>query len=771
MIVMHWILEYAAVLCGYVFLLFVWPSVVFRKHLAKKSKVYWFGFCVAGQVVLINTVVLVFGLLHILNKWTILAFFYGIFLLVILRKVKFNVGTIENIRHLVMGVYGKKRIFFHIIYFLRDKLKQLWAKIWVIIYPHFGEYAVLTALLIFGMIYFSYGAFQDYSYGYSDMNVHHSWIYGLVKGRIFSAGIYPEGMHCFIYCIHTLFGISIYSSMLFIGGIHIAVLLLSMYALLREVFDWSYTPFFVLALFLTLDLGLPHFMTLDAVLSRLQCALPQDFGMYTEFLCALYLIRYLKHSHQMIRKGKTTRFYWDENLFLLIMSIAASIAIHFYATIMAVFICVAVALCSMWKVFSRKRFVPLVAAVLCGVLIAALPMAGALASGIQFQGSIGWAMGVINGSGDDGTQIQELEKKEIQKKKSITTKNVTQSGKSKLKEIVEKVYANGYCDIFGSERAAWGKWAVALTVFSIVVWLVFRLSVIVLWRIFQSQVNRDRFDSYPGMILASFLFVLACITPQLGLPELVQTSRLGPTAHALLLIVIVMPIDMCFSLAVRRSTKKFFQVVSVACTIGVYIGTNYLGIYHGYLNYELTRYNAAVSVTESIIRTLPQYSYTIVSPTDELYPVIEYGRHEELLTFVEKSQSQKEYMLPTRYVFMYVEKRPLSYGQYHFFTGPSWLASEKKMRNYPVAYTSYCPEICGSEISQEAAQKELKYEQAWRAYTQIDSRTILESKAYEWCQRFSKTYPLELNVYYEDEDFICYYFEQEPHALYNLAIK
>lgn len=761
MIVMHWILEYAAVLCGYVFLLFVWPSVVFREHLAKKSKVYWFGFCVAGQMVLINTVVLIFGLLHILNKWTILAFFYGIFLLVILRKVKFNMGTIEDIRHLVMGVYGKKRLFFEIVYFLRDKLKQLCTKIWAVIYPHLGEYAVLVVLLIFGMIYFSYGAFQDNSYGYSDMNVHHSWIYGLVEGKIFAAGVYPEGMHCFIYCMHTLFGISIHSSMLFIGGIHIAVLLLSVYVLLREVFAWSYTPFFVLALFLTLDLGLPHFMTLDAVLSRLQCALPQDFGMYTEFLCILYLIRYLKHSHQIVRKGKMTRFYWDENLFLLIMSIAASISIHFYTTIMAAFICVAVALCSIWKVLSRKRFVPLVAAVLCGLLIAALPMAGALASGIQFQGSIGWAMGVMNESEDDDTQTHELEKREIQKKSGLTG----------FKEIAEKVYASGYCGIFGSERAAWGKWAAALTAFSIVVWLVFRLSVIVLWRIFQSQVNRDRFDSYPGMILASILFVLACIAPQLGLPELVQTSRLGPTVHMLLLIVIVMPIDMCFSLAVRCGTKKFFQVVSVVCTIGIYIGTNYLGIYHGYLNYELTRYNAAVSVTESIIRTLPRYSYTIVSPTDELYPVIEYGRHEELLTFVEKSQSQKEYMLPTRYVFMYVEKRPLKYGQYHFFAGPSWLASEKKMRNYPVAYTSYCPEICGTEISEEAAQKELKYEQAWRAYTQIDSRTILESKAYEWCQRFSKTYPLELDVYYEDEDFICYYFEQEPHALYNLAIK
>ncbi|NBI64451.1 hypothetical protein D3Z38_15690 [Clostridiales bacterium] len=770
MILIHWILEYAAVLCGYVFLLFIWPSVVFRKHLAKKSKVYWFCFCVAGQMVLINTVVLVFGLLHILNKWTILAFFYGIFLLVILRKVKFNMGTIEDIRHLVMGVYGKKRIFFRIIYFLQGKLKQLCAKIWAIIYPHLGEYAVLALLLIFGMIYFSYGAFQDYSYGYSDMNVHHSWIYGLVEGRIFSAGVYPEGMHCFVYCMHILFGISIYSNMLFIGGIHIAVTLLAIYVLLREVFAWSYTPFFVIAMFLTLDMAVS--MVAATSMSRLQCMLPQEFGMYTEFLCALYLIRYLKYSRQIVRKGSLTRFYWDENLFLLIMSIAASISIHFYATIMAVLICIAVALCSIWKVFSRKRFVPLVAAVLCGVLIAALPMAGALASGIPFQGSIGWAMGVINGTEDDEAQVQETKKDKLtenQKKEKITVKSLAQNGMTWAKATGAKLYS-GCQRLYGAERA---RWVVILTCFSAVLWLAFRLLAALIQRrcIRKKSIAAGCFNQFPGMILALVVFVVAYTAPQLGLPELVQIARLGATANILCLSVIIMPIDMLFTLVSWFGGKRLLQIISVCCMIGIYIGTNYLGIYHGYLNYELTRYNAAVTVTESIIRTLPRYTYTIVSPTEELYPVIDYGRHEELLTFVEKSDKEVEYTLPTQYVFLYIEKQALNYAQYHFFSGPSWLAIERERTDYPASRISYCPEVCGVKISKEAAQEELKYTKAWSAYTHVDMRTVLESKAYEWCQRFSKTYPLELNVYYEDENFICYYFAQEPHAPYNLAIK
>lgn len=763
MIMMHWILEYAAVLCGYVFLLFVWPSVVFRKHLAKKSKVYWFGFCVAGQVVLINTVVLVFGLLHILNKWTILAFFYGIFLLVILRKVKFNVGTIENIRHLVMGVYGKKRIFFHIIYFLRDKLKQLWAKIWVIIYPHFGEYAVLTALLIFGMIYFSYGAFQDYSYGFGDIYTHHKWIYGLIKGQIFSAGVYPEAMHCFVYCLHTLFGIEVYSILLFLAGIHVTILLISVYFLLKEIFRWRYTPFFVLMLFLTLDV-----VCVDEVfsMSRLQYTVPQEFGLYALFTCALFLIRYLKHSKKLQYKGKISKFYWDENLFLFALSIAVSIAIHFYVTIMAVLLCVPIALFALKRVFNPKRLVPLVAAALCGLMVAAVPMAGALASGIPFQGSINWAVNVMQGT---DTKEGRFQKEESLKAERLTGTNDTQNTLDWCKEKIRGVYWKGYRTLYQAQRA---RWIVAGTVLAAALWILFRLVAILLRKRFKTQINAGCFDGYPGIIFASFLFMFVYAAPLMGLPEIIAGSRLCSTEQILILAVITMPVDMLFSLLALlcRKQDRILQAVSIFCTVGIYVATMTLGVYHGYLYYELTRYNAAVMVTESIIQTFPQYSYTIVSPTDEIYPVIEHGRHEELLTFVEKS-NHVEYTLPTKYVFMYIEKKPIHYGQSHFFEGPSWLAKKKYPDFFPDESTSQCPEIQKSKISDSAASQELVYEKKWNNYTKINNRTVLESKAYEWCQRFSKTYPLELNVYYEDENFICYYFTQEPHALYNLAIK
>ena len=57
------------------------------------------------------------------------------------------------------------------------------------------------------------------------------------------------------------------------------------------------------------------------------------------------------------------------------------------------------------------------------------------------------------------------------------------------------------------------------------------------------------------------------------------------------------------------------------------------------------------------------------------------------------------------------------------------------------------------------------------AYSDLPSRMVLESRLYYWCMEFSKLYPGELHTYYEDEDFVCYYFKQNPACLYQLGFQ
>ena len=120
---------------------------------------------------------------------------------------------------------------------------------------------------------------------------------------------------------------------------------------------------------------------------------------------------------------------------------------------------------------------------------------------------------------------------------------------------------------------------------------------------------------------------------------------------------------------------------------------------------------------------------------------------------------------------MYIEKRPIQYGQSHFFSGPAWLAEEKYAEFYS-SEVSQCPDIYTSKISEKEASKDMVlYERPFLTYRSLESRTILEAKAYLWCQNFSKLYPFEVSTYYEDDNFVCYYFRQNQYALYNLAIE
>ena len=169
------------------------------------------------------------------------------------------------------------------------------------------------------------------------------------------------------------------------GKIHVATLLVAVYCLFREILKSRYTVYLILAAFLTIDV-----VCIDEIygMARLQYTIPQEFGLYTLFLCTLYLIRFLKRE----TKG------FDGNLFLFMTSLAASLAIHFYVTIMAFFLCASFAVFGLNQIFRKKNFGVLVTAVILGVVISTLPMVLAFASGIPLQGSLNWGMNIINGT-------------------------------------------------------------------------------------------------------------------------------------------------------------------------------------------------------------------------------------------------------------------------------------------------------------------------------------------------------------------------------------
>lgn len=763
---LYWAAEYGKVLGGYVFLMFVWPMVVFGRHLKRKTGMYRFGFCVTAQIVLVNTAVLIPGLFHILNRKLIVFLFYGAFVWGLCMEGEWFRSLARSIRRIesVFRFNG-----FRPGRWIRGLVWDLW---WrhgnrLLVYPAFG------AVVMLGMAYFSYGAFQVGSYGGGDLYTHHAWIYGLMEGRIFADGIYPEAMHCFVYCLNALFGIRVDSILLFLQNIHITVFFVSAYFLMRQVFAWRYTPIFVLALFVTLDV-----VSADEIygMYRLQMTLPLEFGLHTQFLCALYLLRYLKGEGGETVRGRRVRYRRSEDLFLLASSVAASVAVHYYTTIMAVVMCASFAAFSLKRLFSKRYLAPVMTAAVCGFAVAAMPMAGAFASGIPFNYSITWALNAM-----DGSETRELDEKLEEEKAGEEGSSgneaagedggypIEKSEAGNWQEKVTAVYEKGYKALYGQRTG-----------------LVLLLTAVSVMLCLSGRRNPDRLPGtvcrgYPPAILLSFFYILLYAAPFMGLPEVISDSRFCSTGHMMILAVMMIPIDALIAAAVSVWGERFlFHLLSFLAPAGIYAAVILTGNYHGYLFYELTRCRQAVAVTNRIIEEFPAGSFVVVAPTDELYPVSPYGWHEELLSFVRNSENG-EYFLPTQHIFIYVEKKPFRYSQAHFFTGPSWLAEEKYQdiywdkysKKYPEKGSSQAPEVDASQISVEAAQTAMEeLDKGWRAYTRLDRRTALESKAYGWCRRFAERYPMALKVYYEDEDFVCYYLEQEPgEEPYNLGME
>lgn len=794
----YWIVEFIKVLSGYIFLMYLWPSVIFRKKLSGKSLTFQFAFCSTVSILLSNTIILVLGLFHILNEGIVRWIYYGIFFLSIFKEKELRRYIFAHIKRTLSGTQGWKLLIFRQAESLKIIIVNSFQQLNKKIKGRRIEYGILFVLIVFAVAYFSYGAFQCHSYGWGDMYVHHAWIYGLKEGKIFSAGIYPEAMHCFIYCMNDLFGISVYSCMMFLGEIHVSALLLAIYCFLREVMKSKYTVYLVLAAFLTIDM-----VCVDEIygMSRMQYTIPQEFGLYTQFLCALYLVRFLRRNPE---EGKAKRKGWNDDLFLFMTSLAASLAIHFYVTMMAFFLCAAIAIFGIVKVFRKENFKSLVIAVLAGMIISAAPMVLAYASGIPLQGSLNWGMNVMNGTDTKEGRTQQVQSivnennaetssqnesesqssESIQQESGVTSSQSVTSEEKQQKETsdasvqeqasqkksrktiweyMKMVYKYGYAQLYGDTRARW------LLGFTLIAGILSAIN----WIITAIRFRKLPFELYLGITAASVIFMILYAAPFLGLPEIIAGARLCLTEQVLLLSMMALPADEVLFAIGRRKMACILPYLSVLGVAAIYAGTNYFGVYHGYLYYELTRYNSVVNLTNRIASEYPKQRYTIISTTDETYQVIESGWHEEILDFYYKSKLEK-YYIPTEYLFFYVEKHPIQYAQYHFFAGPRWLAQKKYSQYYKYsnAVISEGSAIKSSKISKDVLGEPLTdMGKASDAYSNLKNRTILESELYFWCQDFKARLPYEIQVYYEDEDVVCYMIKQNPEHLYNLGSK
>lgn len=746
---------------AYVSLLYIWPCILYRSVLRNKGLTFRFLFCSMVQPVLVSTVVLMLGIFHILNIWIVRALFWGALAVSVLRPLwkrlkKGDVQLQQPLQTLVMRSCGYKLFFSHMMEaFRRNKIWQQYRKKSV-------EYFVLTAILLFGMAFFLNGVFHDYSFGNYDQYTHYRWTSELFKGDIFAEGIYPEGMHCFLYAMHGLFGVKLYSCVVFLAGIHnSSAFLLAAYCLLKELFRTRHVPLFVLTAWLTFD-GIGS-AALESM-TRMAWTLPEEFAMYLVFLCPLVMLRYFREQN------KPEKWYRDENLLLLTAGVASAASTHFYVLIMAFLSCCAVILVHYRELWPIRRLLALMAAALYGLELGMLPMLVACAMGKNPESSLRWGLNKIRGT--VSLSVRPVDN-------PVTTSYFAQHN------LLKELYAGGYLSLFGKKGAMQiillSLLVVVLTVVLAAIYVYVRqrkkhaeasVLVSVLAAIYVYTRRRGKkqgfalpagmAEGYLTLVLALNIYVFLYAMPYMRLPELVTVDRTLCVTQMFVFGAAGILIDLLIQGVGYLQGRMLPRRLMVVGCLFLYL-LAYLTDFHQCTYWWLWRYNAAVTVTDRIINNYPEWNYRIVSMYDEAYQAGE-GSHVELLTFLENIEGE-DYTIPVEYIFLYVEKNPIQRAQVHFMTAPRWLAKENRWSYANLWNRSQCPDILHSEISQELAQIETPYYPIMTDnYSNQKMRTILYSKAYSWYQEFSAAHPAEANIYYEDDDFVCFVIHQDQDA-------
>ncbi|RKJ77330.1 hypothetical protein D7X33_12200 [Butyricicoccus sp. 1XD8-22] len=730
---------------AYAALLYIWPSIVFRKLLCGKGLTFRFLFCSIVQPVLISTAVLGLGLVHLLHFGVVRVLFWGALaapLLVACCREK-RVPVRLPLRALLAGHYGWK------LFFCRaaDGLARRWQRFRQRYAGKTAEYLVLAGILLFGMAFFLNGAFQDYSFGCFDQYTHYRWTEKLLAGDIFTWGVYPEGMHCFLYALHVLFGVKLHSCVLFLAGLHNSTsFLLAAYCLLNALFRSRHTTLLVLTAWLAFD-GIGP-VALEAF-TRMTWTLPQEFGHYLILACPLLLLRYCRE------RCKPVQWYRDENLLLLAVGIANAVSMHFYVLILAACACVPVVFAYWRELFPPRRMLPPIAAGLYGAELGLLPMLIACAVGFPLEGSLLWGFNTLRGASGDSIRNRIA---------AAAPKEVHVSLWERLSAPLKGFYENGYVPLFGDYAAWMLLLSLLVPALLLACWYARRRG-----RLREGALPAGTAKGYLILALGCMVFILLFAAPYIGLPELVVIDRTLAITQLLAFGLVAVPVDFLLARASSLRGKPLPRGLMAAGCLCLYLAA-YMTDFRQSTFCYLQRYNSTVAVTDQIMNRYPEGNYCIVSTLDERYQVPSQN-HEELLNFMKNTEGEA-YTIPKEYIFLYVEKQPIQRGQVHFHKAPHWLARENNKRFSGANNQSQCPDILHTEISEEMADANMPYVPNLRDnYDNQMLHTVLASRAYAWYQRFSATYPAETNVYYENDEFVCYVIHQNMDMFLELAQK
>lgn len=781
------------------------PALVLYPKVAHcRAVTRFFVYFSAGNFYIMNLVYLL-ELLHISYWWTLVpcTVIPAAVLYVRLHGVPFRAKVAEGneqVNRLLRGSYGRKN-------WLRKGLLRAGRGVaasvrWCarLLRAHAADslFVLLTAAAV--VAFYGTNLIQTFGYCASDVSVHNYWINYLGKNQIFVAGVYPFGFHNIVYYIHVISGIDTYALLRVFWLVQTLWIHLVLLMFLKGVCRSRYLPYLG-----TIVYTLAAFY--DASYIRYYSSLPQEFGMLF-ILPAVYFafefFRIKKEELKGVREHPVSRWY----LIGFALNFAMSFSAHFYGTIILGVFCVGIAIGYIWRFLQPRYFTKVVVTCFAALAVALLPMVVAYMSGTLLEGSLRWAMGVMA-----PTQESETETEEPQEDPEFTESGIpigapivemddgtlaymdeleggtvvyyTIDAGNLSEEEREQLLEEGYqgqveiSGIYGEEEpqevhqptfqervdAARQRLqelfvdvdnTVGLYLFSeqaqILRWLIYlslAAAPVIALLLLLCRAYDDAFSLIAAAVNLLLLIVLL-VMPTLELPTIMQQSRVSIYLNYCVPVLWVMCADRLLYLVLGQWRARIMRHVMNAASLAVFVVCcvllSELHLLKAEPQVEPFQSNEAVSCLTQIIDEEKDFSWTIVSAYDELRMGEDHGYHYELINFLKEMEYTGGISLitiPTETVYFFVEKRPIDYLN---------------------AY-----EGSGQLISEQGAARSLPATGGFADYMG-ESRWVVMSRLYEWTQAFSRMYPHEMSVYYENENFICYRLEQNPLHLYNLSI-
>ena len=802
------VVEFIQVLFVYLTCFFFIPHIVLNSYIKGKKLFERFLICVTvSNFYVINIVFLIF-LLHLPVNRVMFTIFAVLPAAIAWQRInrpnirQFFTLISVSFSRLMLGEAKIRTIWGSLSAKPRLMTHRLIRSVVLHIRIHIVEWLIYVALMGYNVWYHSYGTLHKYIYGTSDIIVHHSWIHQMDDGNIFSNGIYPFGFHNIVFFMHRIFNLKLVSILRTLGTVQMIFIFSMIYIILRKICHSRIIPLMGIFFF-----TVPDFYNFQGTM-RYQWSLPQEYAMIFLYPCAFFLIQYFERKRNEISTekemfAKGTLYAWlpqyqlrpsTRSLFFFGISFSMTLAIHFYITIIAVLLCLAIAIAYVPIVLHYRYFFSIALAGILSVAVAVLPLFIGFAEGHPLEGSLRWAMSVMSpGQTSDDSEEEEEETNEAN---STETEQAKQDAKTAKKNTKKELSEN--VDSTDNPSGNQNVTAAAQREPSIQQFLQKKFNQLKRFIVKLPKKTQDKLDRYNTVgtaylsstfndsdLIEAFLWLMDGIIFAGILTSLISRKLYCRNMIAMGLYFFFMTLMICgayYSLPTIMDSARsrlficYATPVMLACAADFLYTIVFRAIrYHvsseiapiilmGFLlaafisNDNIKPLNVIYSLQApgemycnyKIMQEYPKKKWTLITTTNTVQIVSDDGWVTEMCEFLGKMNNltkNTKVTIPSKYVFFYIEKKPLVYGGY------SPVTDDLLTYGY---------------VSEEEAAKDAVFE-GGGAYSS-ENRYILESKYYYWAKSFEEKYPREFQVYYEDDNFVCYRLIQNEFHLYNFAI-